>query len=271
MAQLIKIVILFFSEIAHPNHQVRRALGELEDMFNDLLVMAQMAFESKNVPIGELHVRLSALCVNIEDNIPFFDRHMLEVTTKSKVSEIFSLMIRMKVWDPINYRVLTTLLQKCIPAGDEIFDHFEQYSVKTERFKRETLLRDYMAIKGHRHIFPHGCTTITAKFEKKYNMYTLAHLADDEAFLAGQFLLHQMIFRFKESNCGCTSVTWFIPTHAVTLLEPPHINRKRAALEKRGIIELIVDEKYIYRVSYVFILHVQACTFCMMLHNTQMT
>ena len=225
------------------------ALRELEDRFNDLLVMAQRVLEK--VPIGELHVRLSAFCVNTEDNIPFFDRHMLEVITKSKVAEIVSLMTRMKVWDPINYRVLTSLVRKYTQGDDDsnICDHFEQYSVQTEKFKKETLLRDYMAIKGRGNIFPHGCTTITVKFERKYSNYTLAALAEDEAFLAGEFLLHQMILRFKESHYGCISVTWFIPACAVPLLKPPLSNEKRAALKERGVVELIVDEKYIYRVS----------------------
>ena len=245
------ICVVSFAENSQPNRIVKIALRELEERFNDLLVMAQRALESQHVPIGELHVRLSSFCVDIEDNIPFFDRHMLELVTKSRVSDIFSLMRRIKVWDPINYRVLTTLLRKCIPADHDsnIFDHFEQYSVQTERFKRETLLRDYNALKGRRHIFPHGCTTVTVKFERKYNMYTLADLAEDEAFLAGEFLLHQMIFRFKESHYGCISVTWFVPACAVPLLEPPLSTEKRKALEKRGVIELIVDEKYIYRVS----------------------
>jgi hypothetical protein len=216
------------------NLQVKTALSELEAKFNDLLVMAQRALESHQVPIGELHVRLSAFCVDIKDNIPFFDRHMLEVITKSKVSEIFSLMIRMEVWDPINYRVLTSLLKKCIPAGhDSILKDFETYSAATETFKRQTLLQDYMALKGRRHFFPRGSTTISVKFEGKYNRYTLADLAHDEAFLAGEFLLHQMVLRFKESHVGCDSITWFIPECTVGLLEPPRINKKREA-DKTG-------------------------------------
>ena len=224
--------------------------------------MSQRALESHQVPIGELHVRLSAFCVDIKDNIPFFDRHMLEVITKSKVSEIFSLMIRMEVWDPINYRVLTSLLKKCIPAGhDSILKDFETYSAATETFKRQTLLQDYMALKGRRHFFPRGSTTICVKFEGKYNKYTLADLAHDEAFLAGEFLLHQMVLGFKESRVGCVSITWFIPERAVGLLEPPRINKKREALTKRGIVEITVDKKYIYRVSFTLRLSAQ-CSEC---------
>lgn len=209
--------------------------------------MGQRALESRNVPVSEIHLRLTSFCVDIEDNIPLFDQHMLEVITKSKVAEIFALMTRIKAWDILNYRVLSTLLKKCVP-GDEVNDHVEQYSANVATFKRQTLVRDYMMLRGRSRSFPRGCTTLAAKIEEKYNVYTLADLARHEAFLADEFLLHQMIFRFKESQRGCICVTWFIPTSAMSHLMPPLINKSREALEERGIIELIVDEKYIYRV-----------------------
>lgn len=214
----------------------------------DKIVLAQRALEAQPILIGEVHVRLTSLTADVEDNIPLFDQHIMELITKSRISEIFALMRRMKVWDPLNYRVLTVLLRKCVPLTNEVHDHFHQYSFHVEEFKRTTLLRDYMAVCGSTTSHPHGCTTITVKFERKYNEYTLALFAEDQAFIENEFLLHQSLLRFKESQRGCIGVTWFIPRKALPLLKPPLKKEKREALKNRGIVELIIDEKYIYRV-----------------------
>ena len=235
------------SDRDQPDLGVKMRLRQLEEKFNDLLVMAQKALVSQNVPVSEIHLRLTALCIDIEDNIPLFNTHMLGVIAKSNVPEIFALMTRIKAWDILNYRVLTTLLKKCIPE-DEVHGYVEQYSAKADTFKRQTLVRDYVMLRGSSLTYPRGYATFSAKIEEKYNQYTLADLAKDEAFLANEFLLQQMIFRFKESQQGCISVTWFIPKSSMSHLTPPLINKSWEALKKRGIIELIVDEKYIYRV-----------------------
>ena len=209
--------------------------------------MAQKALVSQSVPVSEINLRLTAFCVNIEDNIPLFNTHTLGVIAKSEVPEIFALMTRIKAWDILNYRVLSTLCEECIPE-DEVHGYVEQYSTEADTFKRQTLVRDYMMFRGSSLTYPRGYTTLSAKIDRKYNQYTLADLAKDEAFLANEFLLQQMIFRFKESQRGCISITWFIPKSAMSHLTPPLINKRRKALKEREIIELIVDEKYIYRV-----------------------
>ena len=235
------------SDQDQPDLGVKKRLRLLEEKFNDILVKAQKALVSQNVLVSDIHLRLTALCVDIEDNIPLFDKHMMEVIAKSKVPEIFALMTRIKAWDILNYRVLSTLLKKCIPE-DEVHGYVEQYSGEADKFKRVTLVRDYVMLRGSSLTYPRGFTTLSAKIEEKYNTYTLAGLANDQKFLANEFLLQQMIFRFKDSQRGCISVTWFIPKSAMSHLTPPLINKSRKALEERGIIELIVDEKYIYRV-----------------------
>ena len=246
----IKLYLVMFVDTEPCHLQVKKNLRELEGKFNDVLVEAQKALESlPTEKIGEIHVRLASLCVDIADNIPLFDERMLDLITKFRISEIFVLMLRMKVWDPLNYRILTQLLKKVVPVCIEVHDHFEQYSVHVEQFKRTTLMRDYMAIHGSRVHYPHGYTTFTVKYEgPSYRDYTLARFAADKAFLAHEFLLHQEVLHFKESQHGCISVTMFVPKRALCLLQPPFINEKRAALEARGIVELIIDEKFIYRV-----------------------
>ena len=228
---------------------MRKNLRELQDSFQDVLVVAQTALESQPNIVSKVRTRLASMCVDAEDNIPYFDEHMLTLITKTSIPDLFVLMLRMRLWDPVNFRALTTLVQKCLPTNENLHGEIERYSHEADSFKSKTLLRDYMMVCGSKKSLPYGCTTITVKFERSYTEYTMTRFAADQAFLANEFLLNESILHFKESQRGCISVTWLIPRSAVPLLEPPRINAKREALRQRKIVELVVDEKYIYRVS----------------------
>ena len=235
-----------------PHLEVKKGLGKLQEEFNDLLIKAKKALESQPNIVDDVRIRLTAFCVDMSDEVKFFDQQMLALITKMNIPDIFVLMIRNKVWEPINYRILKSLVKKCVPPENDIHDYFEQYSVVLKTFQQRTLLRDYMAVIGPiSKLFPHGCTTITLKFQRKYREYTMDDFAIDQAFLEGEFLLHRSILHFKESQRGCVSVTWFIPKHALKFFAPQKINQKREALRSRGIIEMIVGEKHIYRVRYI--------------------
>ena len=230
---------------------VRKGLEELQGEFGDLEIEAKKALVSQSNIIDEVRIQLTRFCVDMSDQVKFFDQQMLALITKMNIPDIFVLMGRNKVWEPINYRILRSLVKKCVPPENEIHDHFEQYSFGLKKFRRKTLLRDYMAVIGPiTKLLPHGCTTIAVKFQKKYREYTMDDFAKDQAFLEGEFLLHRSILHFKESQRGCVNVTWFIPKHALEFLTPQIINQKREALRSRGIIEMIVGEKHIYRVSW---------------------
>lgn len=240
----------FYLVIDPPHLGVKRVLQVLQGKFGDLEIEAEKALESQSNIIGEVRIRLTRLCVDTSDQVKFFDQQILELITKMNIPDIFVLMSRNKVWEPINYSILMSLVNKCIPPENKIHQHFKEYSDELKDFQQRTFLRDYMAIIGPvSKLFPHGCTTIAVKFEKKYGEYTMADFAKDQAFLEGEFFLHQSILHFKESQRGCVNVTWFIPKHALQFLAPQNINQKREALRSRGIVEIIVGEKHIYRVS----------------------
>lgn len=233
-----------------PHLQVRKNIRKLQESFQDVLVGAQKALESRPNSVSEVRQRLAMMCVDVEDNIPRFDSHMLDLITKMNIPDIFILMHRIKLWDPINFRALTTLAHKCLPDDRNVHDEIERYSHEADAFKQKTLLRDYMLVCGSKRSLPHGYTTIIVKFEKKYREYRLTEFAQDQAFLANEFLLNEAILHFKESQRGCISVTWLIPKTAMPLLKPACISAKWEALRERNIVELIIDEKYIYKVRY---------------------
>ena len=162
---------------------------------------------------------------------------------------MLNLMTKNKAWDPINFRILYILLKKFVPPEHNVHDFMEQYSNTVQRFQRTTLLIDYMAVAGGNKCYPRGYTTVTAKIAKQYKSYTMAQFAEDEQFVAKEFHIHPSVFQFKKSEGGCVCIVWFIPKSALQLLEPSRINWRWELLKKKDIIEIIVDERFIYRVS----------------------
>ena len=216
--------------VNQPHSQVRENLTELRMNFSDLLIKSMRALLAQPNINNELPLCLKALCVDVKGNIPLFDDMSCKLYIKMDVKQIMMLMTDHKVWDPINFNILGQITRLCAPDQNDLHDYFEQHKVKVQQFQQRTFLIDYMAIVGSNIVYPPGWTTITVKFERKYNEYTMARFAKDQGFLAGQFLLQEFVLHFKNIKKGCVSITWFIPKGALQLLSPPSINEKREAL-----------------------------------------
>ena len=235
-----------------PNPEVRKELDELQDEFDDILDLAQESFESHAVPLGKLRVRVTSLCVNREQNIPMFNQSMLEVIDKSSCNEIFTFLTRLQVWDALNFRVLQKIVEKCIPNDDEVCKRIHEYVPKVEKFKEKTNLRDYIRVRASGPNAIPGYRTVMVKVKKFYNTFTLADVAKEEEFLANQFLLNQFIFRLKDAGRGCVQITWLVPASAIPLLMPDKLAKKGEVLKERKMLEIRVDDRYVYKVHITF-------------------
>ena len=94
-----------------PDPKVRQDIDELQDEFDDILVLAQESFVLRAVPLKKFRLSVTSLCVNQKQNIPMFNQSMLEVIEKSSCDEIFSFLTRMEVWDFLNFRVLQKIVK----------------------------------------------------------------------------------------------------------------------------------------------------------------
>ena len=214
-----------------PDPKVRQDIDELQDEFNDILVLAQESFESHAVPLKKFRLSVTSLCVNQKQNIPIFNQSMLEVIEKSSCDEIFSFLTRMEVWDFLNFRVLQKIVKSFIPDDDEICRRISEYAPKVEEFKKKTNLQDYIRVRASGTTPIPGYKTVMVKIDREYNMFTLADLAKEEEFLANQFLLNQFIFRLKDAGRGCVQITWLVPANAIPLLKPDKLAKKGEALK----------------------------------------
>ena len=235
-----------------PNLEVRKELDELQDEFDDILVLAQEAFESHAVPLKKLRLTVTSLCINREQSIPMFNQSKLEVINTSSCDELFTFLIRMQVWDALNFHILKKIVEKYIPNDAEICKRIHDYAPKVEKFKKKTNLRDYIRIRASGPTAIPGYRTVMVKVNKFDNTFTLADVAEEEKFLANQFLLNQFIFRLKDAGRGGVQITWLVPASAIPLLMPEKLAKKGQALKERKMLETRVDDRYVYTVHITF-------------------
>ena len=239
-----------------PNPEVRQMIDELEDEFDDVLVLVQRSFESNAVPLNEFRLRVTRLCVSQKQNIPVFNQSMLEVINQSSCDEIFSFLTRMEVWDILNFRVLQKIVKTHIPDDAEVHRKIDEYSQRVEKFKEITMLRDFIRVRTSGTTAIPGYRTVMVKIKRDYNTFTLANLAEEEKFLANEFYLNQFIFRLKDAGRGCVQITWLVPASAIPLLKPEILAKKGEALKQRKMLEIRVDDRYVYTVQTTFYVYI---------------
>lgn len=222
---------------------------KLQENFDDVLVLVQRSFKSHPVPPEDLRLRVTSLCVSQKQNIPFYNKSMLEVINKQSCEEIFSFLTRLEAWDFLNFYILQEIVKKCIPDDTDVQEKIDEHAREVEKFKETTLLQDYMRVRCSGATPIPGYRTVMVKIEQSYRNFTLAHLANEEKFIANLFLLNQFIFRLRDGASGCVQITWLVPANAIQLLKPEALAEKGKALKERHIFEIRVDNKYVYTVS----------------------
>lgn len=233
-----------------PKREVRQKIDELQDEFDIVLLKAQDAFVANSIPLTKLRTLVTSLSVSQKQNIPVFNESMLEVINTSTYAEIFCLLTRIKVWDILNFRVLQKIVKHFIPQNDEIHACLEVYVSKVRDFKPAVTLPDYIRVRASGTTAIPGTRSLMVKIDRIYKEFTLANLEKEEQFLADQFLLNQFIFRFSDGGRGCVRITWLVPSNAIKLLKSEKLATKGKALKERKILEIRVDDRYVYVVSY---------------------
>ena len=230
-------------------------MNELQKNFDDLLLLAQNSFESHDVPLKDLRLKVTSLCVNQKQNIPMFDRSKFGEINTFSCEEIFSFLTRMEVWDFLNFQVLQEIVEKFIPNDAEVSRKISEYAPQIEAFKNETNLRDYIRVRGSGANAIPEYRDVTVKMKRDYNTFTLAQLSEEEGFLANQFHLNQFIFWLKDVEPGCIQITWRVPAGAIPLLKPDKLAKKDKALKERGICEFRVEGRHLYKVNTTICMH----------------
>lgn len=231
--------------------KMRECMDNLQDEFNKIMISIQSRIASENVPLMLFRQLITSLCVSQKQNIPLFSPQMMNEIINYSFDEIFLFLTRNEVWDFLNFHVLKKIVKQFINDAESINQSIAVYQMRVDRFKRETYLPDYIKVRASGASPIPGCKDVMVKIERDYGTFTLEQLSDEEEFLCSQFLLNQFIFRFKESRSGCVQITWLIPEAAVNELMPAKLAENGEALKEHGILEIRVDNRYVYMVSNI--------------------
>ena len=210
--------------------------------------MTQSLLMARNVPLILFRQLITSLCVNQKQNIPFFSTQLICEISGFSFDGIFLFLTRNEVWDFLNFHVLTKIVKQFLTDDKTIQRAIEDYQPKVDDFKKNTFLQDYVQVRSSGASPIPGCKDVMVKLKRKYERFTLADVSQQEMFLASQFLLNQFIFRFKDAEMGCVQITWLIPETAIDLLMPENLARRGEALKHCGIMEIRVNNRYVYKV-----------------------
>ena len=225
-------------------------MREEEEKFSALLAFSSERLQDLGVSPDKLKVYLTQLSVSQTENIPQFSEHMAGIMLNvDSHSKIFTFLSRVGAWGFLNFYLLKCVARRY--GDDEMKGEVEKYGTEVDTLKSETKLKDYLRACSNRS--PYGSLPerkpLIVKLEEEWGDCTLADVAEQEGYLAGEFLLEQYIFHFSNAAKGCVTLTWLIPTTAIPLIRRA-ITENRVKL-KGTICELIVgDECFIFKVTY---------------------
>ena len=228
---------------------MRQAMDDLQDEFNSIVILTQSLVVAKNASLMLFRQLITSLCVQQKQNIRLFTTPMICEISNYSFDDIFLFLTQYEVWDFLNFHVLTKIVKQFLTDDKMIQRAIEDYQPKVDIFKKNTFLRDYVQVRSNGTCPIPGCKDMMVKLKRNYAQFTLADVSEQEQFLASQFLLNQFIFRLKYAEEGCVQITWLIPQTAINLLMPENLAKKAEALKHQGIMEIRVDNRYVYKVS----------------------
>ena len=228
-------------------------MRNLREKLQDITLAIQRALSHKVTSdprvLEDLRLLVSSLSVCKVENVPYHNRHLLPVITKYSVNEIFVLLTNLKAWNILNFYVLKRIATKLLPKEQGICAAFESFEKEIDEFKADTNVVDYLQVQPRGDIM-YDCSTLIAKSNTmRYSELKLAEVAEMAGFLADEFNLNDFIFQLNDLGHGCVCITWFIPKSAIPFLMPQCVSEDtRGRLIARGVVELVVDGRFMYKV-----------------------
>ena len=222
-------------------------MREAEESFATALAFASKRLETKVSP-SELSVYTNQLTVDQKENVPQFDEHMAEISSKNSHSQLFTFLSQVGAWSFLNFYILKRVAER---YGDEEMKMMvKEHGNKVDAFMRETKLKEYLRVWSGRSSYGSlpDRQPVIVKLDEEWDDYTLEKVAELEGYLAGEFLLKRSIFHFSNGAKKCVMLMWLIPSSAIAIMKKV-IAEKRIDFKAANICELIVSEdRYIFKV-----------------------
>ena len=219
----------------------------MEESFADLLVTTSTELETLKTPADKLRLYLTSLSASRQANAPYFDKYTAALMNESSISQMFTILCRIGDFNFLNFRLLRLAVNKF--GNEDLKAEVEKYGAKVDGFMKETKLTDFLRVwSGHA---AHGSVLnrqlLIVKLDREWQGAYLSRIARTEEYLAGEFQLHDFIFRFSQAHPGCVTLVWLIPACAAQLIKDA-MKTKTPNFKKMKIRELIVNGDVLFQV-----------------------
>ena len=219
----------------------------MEERFAGLLVTASAELGKLGVPVDGVVLYLTSLKASTQADVPFFDQYTLSFLNERSLDRIFTILSRTGDVNFLNFRLLKKVVKQF--GNQNLDDQVDKYREEVQRFMRKTKFTDFLRVWSGQATY--GSVSkrelLIVKLDRKWPEATLSFVADMEQFLAGEFQLNIIIFRFAHANPGCVSLVWLIPASAAQLIKEA-MKTKQPNFKKMNIQELIVNGELLYSV-----------------------
>lgn len=220
---------------------VSKNVRELQREFASLVRQAYASLSKEPSSVNELRVLVNQLCAGQKGSIPLFSESMLELISIEEIQGIFLLLSRIGAWDFLNFSILSDVLNDF--EVTQFKDRMTKYEEKIARFKKETVLVDFLSVWGGKcdeQILP-DYKAVIAKSGADSATFTLADASEMAGFLADEFNLKVLHFRLANGCPGSMYVMWLVPSSVALHMLEIMKSKEPPDLLQGGILELGID------------------------------
>ena len=220
-------------------------IENIENEFSDLARRLFSQLKSKKISIEELKEWIIFLPRSINVHVfPWWKSLMKSIHSKCTLENLFAIL-NMKVWNILDFSLLAHFIKMCKSA--ELDERMKIYITNLEKFKEETLVRDFIECwEGHSRDFPEYAQ-LEAKFEKE-NL-TLADLDAFRKLLTKECIPSMLNYSswiyYKHFKPGCCKVTWMLPAQLAMLVKR-NIPTMCEILESFQVLQVVVAGTTVY-------------------------
>ena len=191
------------------------------DVVKTYVVTLSMSFKENHLPDVNSETAAGGAPRSASEVPVLFEAQISAINSAPDIKSIFSEIVKYGLWDSLNYYLLESIAKRFCYNNAGLLASMNVYSEAAEKFKRDTLLRDFLDIWPGRSSFYsfEDASVIMMKVKREYTTCTLQDIADEEIFLAGTFHFRRFLLNFANANRGCVQVTWLVPDRLIQYLK----------------------------------------------------
>ena len=220
-------------------------ITSIENKFSDLAGSLLCHLKSSNICVEKLTSWISTLPRSINVYVfPLWESLKEKISSSYTLDSLFAIL-NMEIWNILDFKLLEYFIKKA--GADGLAERMKKYISELEKFKKETLVIDFIECwEGHNRDFPEY-DELTIKFDKQ--SLTLTKLDKFRKTLVRKCIPSMLNYSgwiyYKHFKSGCFEVTWMLPVQLAMLVKR-NIPTMCKVLESFKVQQVVVAGTSVY-------------------------